>query len=47
MSAARICKAFSLILAVLSCGVILAGVFWAWLDPSLALALLDGGPFCR
>lgn len=48
MSSKRTRKEYGLILAFVLCIFVLVEVFRAWLDPSITLALLDGGGlFCR
>lgn len=48
MSSIRIRKAYGPILAFVPCVFVLVEVFRAWLDPSITLALLDGGGLlCR
>lgn len=47
MTSRRICKACGRFTAAVASGVVLAEVFWAWLDPLVMLALLEHGLLCR
>lgn len=47
MSSKRIRKVYRLFLTTVPVGLVLAGVFRAWLDPSVTLALLENGLLCR
>lgn len=47
MTTSLTCRALMLSLATVSAALVLIAVFHAWLEPSLALALMDGLSLCR